>query len=306
MNRVLLSPRLTPECVALVKHFEGRRLNAYTDEVGVRTIGYGHTGNVRLGDSLTPEQADELLRADLNGAQADVLRCVKVPLNDNEYSALVSLAFNIGGPALARSRCVKMLNRGDRLAAADEISRFVKGHVNGRAVTLRGLELRRKAERELFLCPGQPSQDGFMLLAGQLIPLPLAKIPDPMRGVELPKVTVTPMKRSTRKHLVAAVGLGTGAGAVPFVDNSSGQSIWDWTQNLWQNTGAADLFPSLQGMAADWTNRLMQLPQAEGARTMVSQAGMFLHTHPPVAFFLGAVSLFMLRSILMSTFRTRS
>src|SRR5581483_5984624 len=132
----------------MIKHFETLRLDAYLDPVGVPTIGYGHTGGVRLGMSITPAQAEEFLRQDLNSAQADVLRNVKVPLNENEYGALVSLVFNIGGPAFSRSRCLALLNKGDRGGAADEFRRFVRGHIGGRAVTLRGLQLRREAERE--------------------------------------------------------------------------------------------------------------------------------------------------------------
>lgn len=103
MSSYPATPQLTPECLALIKHFEGCRLNAYHDAVGVPTIGYGHTGGVRRGVSITPQEADDLLRMDLDGAQADVLRCVKVPLNDNEYAALVSLAFNI-----SRSRSTRL------------------------------------------------------------------------------------------------------------------------------------------------------------------------------------------------------
>lgn len=68
MSSYLATPQLTPECLALIKHFEGCRLDAYHDAVGAPTIGYGHTGGVRRGVSITPKEADGLLRMDLNGA----------------------------------------------------------------------------------------------------------------------------------------------------------------------------------------------------------------------------------------------
>ena len=76
---------------------------------------------------------------DLEIAQSDVRHNVKVPLNDNEFGALVSLAFNIGGSALAHSTLVRRLNKGDRIGAATEFESFVNGHIGGRRVKLRGL-----------------------------------------------------------------------------------------------------------------------------------------------------------------------
>ena len=165
-------PRLSSEAIALVKHFEGCFLDAYRDPVGVVTIGYGHTGHIRRGMSITPQEAEDLLMEDLDIAAADVRHDLKVPLNDNEFGALVSLAFNIGGSAFKHSTLLDKLNRGDRRRAAEQFCRFVNGHVGGRRVKLKGLMLRREAEREMFLAPvGQLVRDGKMVLAGRTIPV---------------------------------------------------------------------------------------------------------------------------------------
>jgi lysozyme len=138
----------------LLKTFEGLRLEAYNDAVGRPTIGYGHTQGVKEGQTITPDQADNLLAKDLAGFEAGVARLVTVPLNDNEFSALVSFAYNVGLGTLARSTALKRLNAGDRLGAADALEWFNKGRTNGRLYILPGLSRRRAAEKALFLRPG--------------------------------------------------------------------------------------------------------------------------------------------------------
>jgi len=281
----MTATQLPPEAIALVKHFEGLKLDAYTDPAGVRTIGYGHTGRVRAGSSITPEQADEFLRQDLNTAQADVLRSVKVPLNDNENAALVSLAFNIGGPAFSRSTCVKLLNRGDRQGAADEMERFVKSHVNGRLVTLKGLEQRRKAERDLFLCsPGEQSSDGYLFLANQAIHL------QPGAPPQAPARSVTAAQAQPRtgavKRIALAAGIGGGVGAVPALNQVA---------DAWHSAGG----PDLRAAAHNWMDAsghwLMRLPHAEEARAFAERAGQYLQAHQLVAIALTALAIYLLR-----------
>jgi len=134
----------------LLKHFEGLRLDAYVCAAGVVTIGYGSTGShVRMGDHITEVQAEQLLVQDLGRFEKGVTDMVKVPLNSNQFSALVSFAFNLGNGALQNSTLLKKLNQKDYNGAADEFLRWNKA--GGRA--LEGLTRRRKAERELFLKP---------------------------------------------------------------------------------------------------------------------------------------------------------
>jgi lysozyme len=131
----------------LIKQFEGLRLKAYQDSVGVWTIGYGHTKGVKAGMTINETTAEAFLVNDLESAEADVARLVKIDLNANEHAALVSFVFNLGGGALSRSTLLRKLNTGDRLGAASEFQKWVKAG----GVTLAGLVKRRKAERDLFL-----------------------------------------------------------------------------------------------------------------------------------------------------------
>lgn len=137
----------------LIKTFEGLATEAYVDPVGILTIGYGHTGNVKAGDTLTPQQADDLLMHDLSTFEHGVANLVKVAINDNEFSALVAFAYNVGLNALKGSTALKRLNAGDIIGAADALEWWNKGKVNGKLYILPGLARRRAAEKALFLKP---------------------------------------------------------------------------------------------------------------------------------------------------------
>lgn len=135
--------------VKMIENFEGLRLSAYIDAVGVATIGYGHTAGVQMGQTITQPQAEEFLRQDLGVAEKAVCADVKVPLNDNQFDALVSFTFNCGTGALGSSTLLKKLNAGDYQGAADQFLVWVNGS-NG---PLPGLVDRRNKERALFLTP---------------------------------------------------------------------------------------------------------------------------------------------------------
>ncbi len=158
----------------LIKMFEGLRLEAYVDAVGVWTIGYGHTKTARRGMVITEEQAEALLREDLQDAENAVNRLVKVPLNENEFSALASLVFNIGSGNFQKSTVLRRLNAEDRVGAADAIEWWNKGRVNGVLTTLPGLVRRRAAEKALFLTP----------TAQELLTDLLVRATDSDRGIE--------------------------------------------------------------------------------------------------------------------------
>jgi lysozyme len=135
----------------LVKEFEGLYLEAYQDEVGIWTIGWGHTGlshndgTVFRGRKITLEKAEELFTRDMDFFEGRVERLISVPLNGDEFSALVSFDFNTGG--LEDSTLRRLLNAGDRRGAAEQFARWNKA---GGAV-LAGLTRRRMSERNLFL-----------------------------------------------------------------------------------------------------------------------------------------------------------
>jgi lysozyme len=131
---------------------EGNRLTAYQDGGGVWTIGVGHTSAagdpvVTKGLKITAAQSDEILSRDLKDVEKAVLKGLKVPVTQNQFDALVSLAFNIGNTAFTKTTLLKKLNAGDRAGAADQFLVWSKD--NGKVV--QGLVNRRKSERLQFL-----------------------------------------------------------------------------------------------------------------------------------------------------------
>lgn len=131
----------------LIKGHEGLRLKAYLDTGRVPTIGYGHTHNVKMGDTCTKEQAATWLGEDVFTAEQAVNRLVNVPLSQNQFDALVSFVYNVGSEAFAKSTMLRHLNHGDYSIAATQFDRWV--YDNGRVIN--GLILRRADERALFL-----------------------------------------------------------------------------------------------------------------------------------------------------------
>ena len=138
----------SPSGRALIESFEGYRAEAYLPTPNdVPTIGYGHTHDVRLGDVCTRDQADAFLAEDLSAAEL-VIECkVTVPLNQNQFDALVSFVFNVGAGNFESSTLLRVLNMGNYSGAADELLRWNKQG----GVVLQGLVNRREKERELFL-----------------------------------------------------------------------------------------------------------------------------------------------------------
>ncbi|WP_429176466.1 lysozyme [Kosakonia sp. 1610] len=144
--------RISDKGISLIKQFEGLRLTAYQDSVGVWTIGYGWTQPVdgkpiRPGMTIKEETAERLLRTGLVGYESDVSKLVKVKLTQGQFDALVSFAYNLGTSALSTSTLLQKLNAGDYAGAADEFPRWNKA--GGKV--LPGLMRRREAERALFL-----------------------------------------------------------------------------------------------------------------------------------------------------------
>lgn len=138
--------------ISLIKEFEGCKLTAYQDSVGVWTIGYGWTQPVdgkpiRAGMKIKQETAERLLKTGLVSYESDVSRLVKVGLTQGQFDALVSFTYNLGARSLSTSTLLRKLNVGDYAGAADEFLRWNKA--GGKV--LNGLTRRREAERALFL-----------------------------------------------------------------------------------------------------------------------------------------------------------
>lgn len=131
---------------------EGCRLTAYQDSVGVWTIGIGHTGRATLprvfpGMSITQAEAEAMLATDLQPFEAAVNKAVARPVTQNQFDAMVSLAFNIGSGGFTGSTVVHKLNAGDPAGAADAFLMWMRPPE---------LKQRRIAERRQFLTPDAP------------------------------------------------------------------------------------------------------------------------------------------------------
>lgn len=143
--------------LAFVSAWEGSETTAYADKLagGLPTVCNGHTGpDVKVGDVWTKEQCDAILVKDVEGHGQRLLSCVRVPLNQHQYDALSSWAYNVGTGAACGSTLVRLLNQGQYVAACDQLLRW--NRAGGRVV--RGLTNRRKAERELCLKPIDTTQ----------------------------------------------------------------------------------------------------------------------------------------------------
>jgi lysozyme len=174
---------INKEALELIKSFEGLELIAYYDPVGVLTIGYGHTNmagppKIVPGMRITAQEASNILMNDLKKYEAAVSRHVKVPLNQNQYGALVSFTYNLGEGNLSKSTLVKKLNAKDYEGAANE---FPKWNKAGGKV-LKGLVRRRAAEQALFRKP----------VKGSSVPVqPVREVPS-IPQPKTPEATVQP------------------------------------------------------------------------------------------------------------------
>ena len=132
----------------LIERFEGLSLTPYQDCVGLWTIGIGHLIGKTLLDNrtLTINECYALLASDVKKFELGVARYITAKLTQNQFDALVSFAFNLGLGTLQRSSLRQKLNRGDIQGCLQTWAKYNKA--GGKVV--KGLDLRRKAEIELF------------------------------------------------------------------------------------------------------------------------------------------------------------
>ena len=147
---------INKEGLDLIKSFEGCRLVAYDDlqpnktitsmsqVKGTLTIGYGHTAGVTVGQVISKDQAENMLKSDMKKYEKYVTDNVKIPLNENQFSALVSFCYNCGVGNL------RTLVKG---RTADQIANAIPLYNKASGKVLNGLVRRREAERQLFLKP---------------------------------------------------------------------------------------------------------------------------------------------------------
>lgn len=139
----------------LIKQYEGCKLTAYQDIVGIWTIGYGTTAMAGLGIepakgmTITHERAEDLLRQGVDKFANTVDAMITTKVNQNQRGACVALAYNVGSTAFAKSTVLRELNAGhfDKAAAAFRMWNKAGGEV------IQGLVNRREAEIKLFLTP---------------------------------------------------------------------------------------------------------------------------------------------------------
>lgn len=145
--------RVNQEGLNLIKEFEGFRSQAYLCPANVWTIGYGNTfyqdgRKVKLGDRISEAEAERLLKITVESFADQVAKLITVPITNNQFAAIVSLTYNIGISAFARSTLLSMLNnRKNKQEVAIQFLRWDKA--GGK--TLAGLTRRREREMRLFL-----------------------------------------------------------------------------------------------------------------------------------------------------------
>lgn len=132
--------------IAKIKEFEGCRLKAYKDAVGVLTIGYGHTGNVTPGMVISSSYADALLRQDLKKFE-DYVNKLNVCKTQGQFDALVDFAYNLGCGNLSRSTLLKYIREGKPLTVIK--AQFLRWNKAGGKV-LAGLTKRRQWEADRY------------------------------------------------------------------------------------------------------------------------------------------------------------
>lgn len=133
--------------ISKIQEFEGCRLSAYQDSVGVWTIGYGHTKNVKPGDVCTPEQAKEYLIQDISLCEAGISRLIHFSVTQGQFDALVSFTFNLGLHTLATSSLLSYMIHGCNTKASEEFEKWCHA---GKEI-LPGLLKRRQWEKGRFL-----------------------------------------------------------------------------------------------------------------------------------------------------------
>jgi lysozyme len=249
--------------LSLIRQAEGLRLRAYLCPANVWTIGIGTTvypdgRKVRSGDKCTEQQADRYLAHDLQEFERAVAAMVTVPVTSNQFSALVSLAYNVGISALRGSTLLRLLNAGDYAGAANQFPRWNRG--GGRV--LPGLVKRRAAERDLFLSADSAPQHAVGLLAATDMPTHEEKPVLPVLGALLPTIigmipqltkVFTDGTSVTDRNIVVAQKVGE-----LIVDATQATNLQDAVETMQRDPEA------LQAAAAAIQSQMYELVEAGG------------------------------------------
>lgn len=189
--------------VELIKSFEGLRQKATRLVDGRWSIGYGHTYSAREGANVTAEDADALLRFDLLPVVDGLNNLVHTPINQNQFDALVSFAFNIGIENFVTSDVLRRINEGRITEAAQAMDNWTSAEYNGQTYVLAPLVRRRASEKTLFLTPddGGVEIDADMIAPGAIrpsTPAPTAPVSPPVKPVivRVADIAETPVQDS--------------------------------------------------------------------------------------------------------------
>lgn len=155
--------KISEQGLRLIKRWEGCKLEAYLDPVKIPSIGYGcivypDGKKVRLGDRITQEQADAFLLHECQHRAEAISKLIAIDITQNQFDALLSLAYNIGEGAFAESTLLRRLNASDLQGAAEQFLAWNKATVNGVKIELSGLTNRRQDEKRLFESDSAPGE----------------------------------------------------------------------------------------------------------------------------------------------------
>jgi lysozyme len=195
--------------IGLIKEFEGFEAKAYKCPAGVWTIGYGTTAAAGVG--IVPEagmvigktEAEGYLHAALDKFSNQITPAIKAPINENEFGAFVSLAYNIGAGAFKKSSALRHFNAGDKDKAADALMLWNKA--GGKV--LAGLVRRRTAERALFLTQ-----------VGEMLP---KQIKDTNITPDAPRASAAQSSTMQASAVQIVSGAGAGIAAVGALDGTA-------------------------------------------------------------------------------------
>lgn len=209
--------QMNAEGLALIRRFEGFRGTAYKCPAGVWTIGYGHTASagppaVAGGMTVSEADAERILAADVGTFADAVARMVTRDLTDNQFSALVSFAYNVGTGNLRSSSVLAAINAGDFAAVPRRLQLWVKA--GGR--TLPGLVSRRAAEAALFVQAESGAGEGRAAAS--------AMAPD--RGPPARRSTTIWAAMVSLLASLAALGVAPGHAAVAPAALAGAASLW--------------------------------------------------------------------------------
>jgi GH24 family phage-related lysozyme (muramidase) len=148
----------------IIKTFEGLRLKAYRCPAGYPTIGYGHIVKAGEPQAIDNKQAEAFLKQDILVFEKAVASLIKVTTTEDQFSALVSFAYNVGSHALEESTLLKLHNARQFVDASLQFDRWCKARMGNNLKPLSGLIRRRDAEEALYKSDIKTLDD---LLAGQ-------------------------------------------------------------------------------------------------------------------------------------------